>query len=66
MDTPQSSFWVYNINTQSGENVDKSALFEQAGIPEDEPLDKISADPEERLSTLPDVYSSPTYAPDAK
>ena len=44
MDTPQSSFWVYNINTQSEENVDKSALFEQAGIPEDEALDKIRSE----------------------
>lgn len=66
MDTPQSSFWVYNINTQSGENVDKSALFEQAGIPEDEALDKIRADIEERFSTLPDDYSSTNYATEAK
>ena len=66
MDTPQSSFWVYNINTQSEENVDKSALFEQAGIPEDEALDKIRADIEERFSTLPDDYSSTNYAAEAK
>ncbi len=66
MDTPQSGFWVYNINIQSGEKVDKSALFEQAGITEDVALDKIRADIEERFSTLPDDYSSTNYAAEAK
>ena len=65
-DTPQSSFWIYNFNVDSGAAADKSMLFEYAGITEDVALDKVRADIENRFSTLPDDYSSMNYTAEAK
>ena len=65
-DTPQSNFWIYNLNVDSGARTEKSDLFEQTDITENEALEKIRADIEDRFSKLPDDYSSMDYISEAK
>ena len=66
MDTPQSGFWIYNIDITNGNRADKSELFEKVNTTEDEAREKIRADIEKKFLDVPGDYASMNYTEEAK
>ena len=60
VDTPNSSFLVYNFNVETGERLSNSDIFSAAGISDDKACEMVKADMTPRFDELEGKASNPT------